>query len=448
MISEFDKAGIVKQPVAKLGRTMRRISPGLMLSALFCPSSAALAAGLAQPLAVPIIGQPLDIAIPLVLAPGEIAPPTGCIRLMKSAQASDPQFFPRNARVVVESGNRPQVRIVSAEAVAEPMLEFRLALGCDTAVARDFLLLADNPGSAKREVAETRTAAEARSDISVEIVPAARQLPVGLAPHYSTDRQGLKLAAATNLNAMARRLFPDSRERRDDYRRLIAKANPSLFGGVIHVGSVPLPAGTFLHFPAALTMPRSDRPTQAAGGSNSELGLINVAAVFDAPAIAAATGRKTKRDHLVVGSARAADIRRPPALMPREISAAIERIERMVEDQGRTEVQLVGGLDTVNAAFVEMKEFVQMLDTEQRQLQRAYKMLERRVDSLPEPKSLGMTELLGLILAAGSVGAVLIMLSHRMQMRRLAEIPVPEPMTNPAPLARAPIVAKPSLSFV
>ncbi len=432
---------LVKQVRSGIHPTIGRVALSAFLSATIGAVSPVQAMGLGQPVSNPVVGQPLKLEIPLLLAQGEAAPAAACVRLAQSGQGSDPQFFPRNARVTVLSGSRPHVRIVSSEAVTEPMLEFRLMLGCDTIVARDFLLLADRSESLPTAAPTLPAAKRARNDISVEAAPAQPRRSM-LAPSASGDGQRLLLPAATNLNLMARQLFPDSRERRDEYRRRIAEANPMLFSGAAHIGAVHLPAGTSLLMPVAAPMPAGEHTV--APQPRRAPGLVKVAAAPDAPAIAAATPRAAKPDHLVVGVAGAPDMRPPPAMTPREISGAIERIERMVEDQGRTEVQLVGGLDTVNAAFVEMKDFVQMLDTDQRQLQRAHKALERRVADLPEQKSLGTLDLVALILAAGGVGAALIMLSHRMQMRRLAALSVPEA----APVASPRIVAKPSLSFV
>lgn len=431
----------MKQVRSGIHSIVGRIAQGVVLSAALGAVTPVLAIGLGQPVSNPVVGLPLRLQIPLLLAADEALPPPSCVRLAHSGQSSDPQFFPRNARVTVLSGSRPHVRIDSSEAVTEPMLEFRLMLGCDTVVARDFLLLPDRSDAAPATVQTQPPVKQARSDISVETAPLPPRRSMR-APPASVDGERLLLPAATNLNLMARQLFPDNRERRDEYRRRIAEANPTLFSGAAHVGAVHLPAGTSLLMPVAAAMSAGELPV--APQTRRVPGLVRVAATPDAPAIAAATPRAAKPDHLLVGVAGAPDLRPPPAMTPREISGAIERIERMVEDQGRTEVQLVGGLDTVNAAFVEMKDFVQMLDTDQRQLQRSHKALERRVAELPEPKALGTLDLLALILAAGGVGAALIMLSHRMKMRRLAAMPMPEAAPVPSPR----IVAKPSLSFV
>lgn len=417
------------------GHSSRRLAAALAL----CLASSAHAIGLGTPLAAPIIGHALQLEIPLQLGRGEPLPRPECVRM---AAAADPQFFPRNARATVHPGDRPRIRVASSEAVTEPLLEFRLLLGCESVLARDFVILAEAPGGAEAPAAAAPRAADAGHDVGIDVVETrAASRPRQLAPREGG--QVLRLAVATNLNTLARARHPASLALRDEFRRLMAESNPGLFAGVRHVGAVPLAAGTQLVLPDRLPQGGPELALPASLPATRGSGLMKVAASFDAPAIAAATPRAAKADRLVVG---APAIRPPAPLSARELAGAIDRIERMVEDQGRTELQLVGGLDTVNGAFVEMKEFVQMLDTDQRQLQRAQKALERRIDSLPEPKSLGLLELLGLILAGGAVGAGLIALHHGLQMRRIAETPLPEPVAPPIPRWVAPV--KGTLDFV
>lgn len=323
------------------------------------------ALGLGAPDSVPRIGYPLRVEIPLVLAPGERLPRDECVRLQTSAQAVDSQFFPRNARMAIQSGNRPLVRIVSSEAVTEPLLEFRLVVGCDTVVARDFLLLSEvSPAPATG-----RNAPKGRTDISVEAaIDKGKQ--TGSPIRWATSTA--VLLSDTSLNALARERFPASRELRDDYRRRAADSNPQLFAGIKHVGAVPLPAGITLQLPVNLPAAGATSHSSARASLVPPGGLVKVAAIINPLAGPQGLPRETVRaDKLVVRATDATTVRRAPPLTPSELSAAIERIGRMIEDQGRTELQIVGGLDTVNQAFVEMKDFVSLIDTEQRSLKRA-----------------------------------------------------------------------------
>jgi hypothetical protein len=64
--------------------------------------------------------------------------------------------------------------------------------------------------------------------------------------------ESLRLDSATNLNALARTRHPEDIVARNEYRRLMALANPSIFAGKLRVGSAHLRAGTVLVVPPDL----------------------------------------------------------------------------------------------------------------------------------------------------------------------------------------------------
>lgn len=64
--------------------------------------------------------------------------------------------------------------------------------------------------------------------------------------------ESLRLENVTNLNALARARYPDNIAARNEYRRLMALANPSIFAGRARVGSASLKAGTVLMVPPDL----------------------------------------------------------------------------------------------------------------------------------------------------------------------------------------------------
>ena len=63
------------------------------------------------------------------------------------------------------------------------------------------------------------------------------------------------LKKAATLNEIARALYPNNREARDDYRERLARANPQVFTKAGQVRSVTLPAGTRLQIPAGTLIP-------------------------------------------------------------------------------------------------------------------------------------------------------------------------------------------------
>lgn len=94
--------------------------------------------------------------------------------------------------------------------------------------------------------------------------------PLSLAwaqPAQVSERETLRLERETNLNNLARARYPGSQATRDQFRRLMVQANPSLFKAGTTPGSTPLPAGTLLAMPANL--PPSEGETQKAPEKSS-----------------------------------------------------------------------------------------------------------------------------------------------------------------------------------
>jgi hypothetical protein len=420
----------------------------VLSATLLAASTAAHSIGLGAPNAAPVIGQPLRIEIPLLVAAGEILPTNDCVRITPPGDAPDRQFFPRNARVLIEGGSRPKVRIIGAEAVAEPLIEFRLTLGCGNSFARDFLVLSEAPGATQTPIASlphispyppqaslpTLAASEAGAG-----TPTATLRPV---PERPADSTMLRLAHDSTLNALARSRYPASQNTRDDYRRLMAQANPALFAGLSRVGSVPLPAGTLLAIPPNLPPPENEVPAQ--GEMTSPVPPTakpkrNTHSLPDSPAVQ----RPPRQDRLTIGGDPTSALGRLHPLSPREMAATMDRLERMIEDQGRTEHQMISNLETLNSAFIEVKNYVQTLQSQLQQMEKTQQALQTRIENRPEPKTLGILELFSLILASGAVGAGLIMLHHRLRMQRadtLVQPPAPHndfASQSPRPAAAA-----------
>ena len=404
-------------------RLVRLVLPALL--AAFGPVAGAV--GLGTALNNPVIGQPLRLDIPLLLAPGEAIPAADCVRLSLPQDMPDRQFFPRGARAVIDPTGRPRVRIIGSEPVNEPLVEFRLSIGCGNSFSRDYLVLAEHPA-----VMPTVTAAPA------DAAPVRRALPppAELAPPAPKDRpplaaaapaggvmQTLHLSRDTNLNTLARARYPENQATRDEYRRLMARANPELFAGAPRVGSVPLPAGTVLNLPPDLPPPEQATPLRderPAAERPPTPAAPEPKAPRERAATAATAGSSpaSRQDRLVIGGSGTLTGQR--GMNPKELANAIDRMERMLEDQGRSELEIMENLKTLNAAFIEMKNYVAALEKQVQQAEAANRRLEAKVDAKPEPKSLGVIELLALIIASGALGAGLIVLHHRLSLQRHA----------------------------
>jgi hypothetical protein len=420
------------------------------------------AIGLGSVLQNPVIGQPLRIEVPLLLAPGESMPAPDCVKLTPPTDAPDRQFYPRRARAVLNAGSKPRISIISPDPVAEPLLEFRLSIGCGNSFARDYIVLSDVPSAtptapssdnsinvvapvatpALVENAPLATRDDARrvkSPRTPRLTPPTAAMPDAGAEsqeRLATDAANtLRISHDTTLNAMARVRYPTNIATRDEYRRLMAAANPELFSGSNRVGSVLIPAGTVLVIPSNLPPLESKSETKSPSKDDTQSSAKPVAtktvqAVLEpapvAPQKSEATPSASKRqDRLVIGGEANATgaIARP--LSPRELAAAIERMERMMEDQSRSELAITENLNTLNSAFIEVKNYIESLESRVRQAEEARRALETKIDNRPEPKSLGVMELLALILSLGAAGAGLILLHHRLTMQRLAMATAP-----------------------
>lgn len=361
------------------------------------------AIGLGTPSATPVIGQPLLIDIPLRVTEDEVLPAADCVRMSASGESADGQFFPRKARVVIEGGKKPRVRIVSTEAITEPLIEFRLSLGCENVLERDFLLLPDAPGTVKGEPAKSPPSSPALADHPGPAVVAATR----------------RLVSDSNLNTLAWARYPASQATRHEYRRLMVLANPDLFAGAVRAGAVPLAAGTVLAVPPNL--PPAESRTVAM-----------VAGIPERAVTSSATTRLTQPDRLVIGGSAAGTVGAASPLTRRELASAVDRMERMLEEQGHTEHQMIDNLKNINSAFIDVSNLVRTIEVQQQQLEIAQKALQFKIDSRSEPRAFGMLELMGMILAGGATGASLIMLHHRMHVQRVVARQVSDPADEPA----------------
>lgn len=119
--------------------------------------------------------------------------------------------------------------------------------------------------AAGRSPASGATPAPADAGAAAPALQPPRSEPgTGVAPE-----QTQRLRAATNLNALARARYPGDLAARNEYRRLVALANPSLFGGRVRTGAVNLPAGTELVLPPGLAGIGGTQPTTSAAASGA-----------------------------------------------------------------------------------------------------------------------------------------------------------------------------------
>jgi hypothetical protein len=103
----------------------------------------AYALGLGEPSVTSALGQPLQMTVPLVMAPdAELA--QECVRLVPGSPTGETTPTLNAARMTVDAVNR-KLRIESPQPITEPTLRVVVELGCNERIRREFALLLDPP---------------------------------------------------------------------------------------------------------------------------------------------------------------------------------------------------------------------------------------------------------------------------------------------------------------
>ena len=376
--------------------------------------------GLGAPSISPILGQPLRLEIPLSIHANEPPLTSDCIRIVPPAEAPDRQFFPADARIVVDMAHRPRILIVSPTRVNSPLVEFRLTIGCHGNFSKDFLVLTRLPDTQTSAAAEPASAKESTR-------PPSRSASVSSAPTFTSPGspslgdtateagETLTIDQDTNLNVLARQRYPNRPDLRNEYRRLIAQANPALFPGRSRFGSVPLPAGTVLNIPSGLPSLEGETSFSPKFETDPIPPPPRPAPARTTKSDIAAAKSSASRDRLVIGGNGEGG-----SSAMRDLATSLDRLERMIEDQGRTELNMVEDLKTLDAAFIEAKNYIVALEAKTRQLEAGQRQMQARMqaDETRNDKSVGLYELLAVVLGSGVLGAGLLSLNHRLQLRR------------------------------
>jgi pilus assembly protein FimV len=113
--------------------------------ALVLPAGQAMALGFGEMRAQPLLGQPLNLALPVSLGDGETLS-SECAGA--DIVAGESQVQPSNVRIRVTQGRGPGeavLRISTTVPIDEPVLNVTVSAGCPTRITRTLVLLADPP---------------------------------------------------------------------------------------------------------------------------------------------------------------------------------------------------------------------------------------------------------------------------------------------------------------
>ncbi|MCI1191832.1 hypothetical protein MOJ79_08255 [Calidifontimicrobium sp. SYSU G02091] len=187
-----------------LPRLLHAVAPSILApsalalaAALACAPAAALSIGSAR---TPIvIGQPLNLALPIQLAAGEVLE-RDCVKVDVTLGES------RLARELLAVGLEPaadparvMLRVRSGVAVEEPIVSLTVAAGCPARLVRSFVLFPELPAVAAASEAAVPTAAEA---------------PVPVAPVVTSPSAPAEAAASVAAEPAAAHRSPPVREAR------------------------------------------------------------------------------------------------------------------------------------------------------------------------------------------------------------------------------------------
>jgi hypothetical protein len=408
-------------------------------------SAAALQIG--EPAALPVLGQTLDLEIPLALASGEQTPANECVRLRARPDDDEGTFFLRDMRAAVAThGAQVVLRITTPQSVNVPAVGFRLSLDCAVGVAKDFMLLVS-----PREVLMPMSASTSAPSSAAPLAQSPPTARVGGASHE------LRLLRDTTLNRLAQRRYPSSRPARDEFRRLIAQLNPELFANIEHVGAVPLPAGTVLKMPAVLPgggqSDVSEEPAKSAvsvtpaapmaAGLRAE-SLLRAAAVEAVASPAGEvrgggsgrSGSTRREDRLLIGASRI------PALSRQDLGQALDRLEQMMGEKSRSDLAMSETLTSLAGSFAEVQVYLQGVDERVRraETEQARAQAELQTLRIQTQSAFSLMQMFLAIIAGGVMGAGTIVLFQRMAGSRSpqpfgmisdAAAPVPERVVIP-----------------
>lgn len=168
----------------------------LIATAALASGGEAAALGFGQARSNVVLGQPLNLAVPITLAAGETIG-AGCTGA--EVNYGETQLPPISVRVRLTQGvdgNESVMRVIATTVIDEPVVTVTLSAGCPTKVSRTLVLLADPP-----LVTVVSAPVEARSFTNVAPPPAtplpASQASAGPAPARATRPAAPNRAART-----------------------------------------------------------------------------------------------------------------------------------------------------------------------------------------------------------------------------------------------------------
>lgn len=349
------------------------------LAVFFCTGSV-FALGLGEVEGRAIIGRPLQVSIP-ILGLRDDPRQSACTSLLPEGD-DDGQG---TIRIKVE-GDR--IHLSTARALNQPVLQFRIRMGCVGSIERSFVILPD-PAQSAAPVLPVRVDMPATTN--VEAPSAAPQ-----AVAETAAQRSIVLMSSTSLRMLSRQRYPGDSNVRVNFIRRVAAANPDLFASEEAAFDQRLAAGTRLLLPSGLPAPqRAESAATASGGSSRPVATQRETS---APSVSAKPKREPARgrDRLVVGAAGLSAVKGPSTA---ELNESIDRLIEVMNQQIMVQMAMTERIKVVEADLAELKRQAVAEKHRAAQLETELKAVRESVERKDT------IQLVLLILLAGMAGA-------------------------------------------
>ncbi|MDO8789789.1 MAG: hypothetical protein Q7J42_17070 [Sulfuritalea sp.] len=385
------------------------------LAAFSCASSV-FALGLGEVEGRAVIGQRLNIAIP-ILGDLDNAVQTGCAAVLPGSDDDG-----RDRISIRVEGDR--MHLSTSLGLTQPVLQFRVRVGCGSSFERSYVVLSEPPETPVA-VSLPRVDTALREEVDTPPV-----LPKGMpsAGLPSTSGQpGIVLASSTSLRMLSRQRYPGDSRARVRFIRQLAAANPELFASEEAAFDQRLAAGTRLLMPPGLpVLPRAGSVAARAPGSG---------ATRSAPAAPLAVGKPGKatgagRGRLIVGSA---GLSAAPGPSTAELNESIDRLVEVMNQQVLVQIAMTERVKAVEAELAELKRQVAAERVRTAKLEADLKAEREAVERS------GTIQLLLAILLGGLAGAwTLSWISRRKESAAVIPLAAVSPAPTPESVQAAP----------
>lgn len=361
---------------------------------------AALAIGLGQAKGDPVIGEALALEVALI-EPDRF--PLECFHIVPSPNGSDDEYFPRRARLGLKNNgvNKASLTIQAGE-LKQPVVEFRLTVGCDAQVSRDYTLLAS----------PSRTLHRPPPPPPAPVPPtvAPNLPPATVAPAVAGSALNPALNPAPSLEHLAKQRYPNQPMAREKFKRMMRATNDAILAGIADNDTLPV-AVAALHYPPDLPKrrygPYVPTGTPAKPAPAKPIPARQAEQVEQATIVPHASAKPvaTTQDRLTIGSSPDSETTTPAAEAIKEKAAASFTVQDEITDR----------LAQAEATYQQLKH--QVLEMTQRM-----EALEREKDRLRRENEAkadwSLAKLAGLVLVGGMLGAMLMIAVQRWMARR------------------------------